>query len=186
VTLSWENLYAINRKLIDPKADRYFFVRDPRKLTVRNIPEKMVAQLSLHPDDEARGFRRFEIEPQNGAVEFWVTTQDADMLRRGKVVRLMGLFNLKVDSAKAGAVTASFLSKEHEEAKKLGAPLIHWLPAKTGIPCEAVMPDATVARGIAEDTCRKLKPDDVVQFERFGFVRVDNIDWKLSVYYTHR
>jgi glutamyl-tRNA synthetase len=187
VTLSWDNLYAINRKLIDPKADRYFFVRDPRKLTVRNIPEKsMVAQLSLHPDNETRGFRRFEIKPQDGAVEFWVTAQDADLLKREKIVRLMGLLNLKVEGVKAGAVTASFHSKGHEEARKLGAPLIHWLPAKTGIPCEVVMPDATVARGIAEDACRKLKPDDIVQFERFGFVRVDSVDWKLSVYYTHR
>jgi glutamyl-tRNA synthetase len=186
VTLSWDNLYAINRKLIDPKADRYFFVRDPRKLTVRDVPEKMVAQLALHPDNEARGFRWFEIEPQNGIAEFWVAAQDAALLKRGKIVRLMGLFNLKFESVKTGAATAGFHSKGHEEAKKLGAPLIHWLPAKTGIPCEVTMPDATVARGIAENTCRNLKPDDIVQFERFGFVRVDSIDWKLSVYYTHR
>jgi glutamyl-tRNA synthetase len=48
------------------------------------------------------------------------------------------------------------------------------------------MPDATIVRGIAEDACRKLKPDDILQFERFGFVRVDSVDWKLSVFYTHR
>jgi glutamyl-tRNA synthetase len=48
------------------------------------------------------------------------------------------------------------------------------------------MPDATVVRGIAEDTCRKLKPDDIIQFERFGFVRIDSTEWKLGAYYAHR
>jgi glutamyl-tRNA synthetase len=83
-------------------------------------------------------------------------------------------------------IEAVFHSKSHEEAKKLGAPLIQWVPAETGIPCEVVMPDATTARGIAEDTCRQLKSNDIIQFERFGFVRIDNIDWKLSTYFAHR
>ena len=37
VTLSWENLYAYNRKVIDAKADRYFFVEKPIELTVKNV-----------------------------------------------------------------------------------------------------------------------------------------------------
>jgi glutamyl-tRNA synthetase len=98
----------------------------------------------------------------------------------------MGLLNLQITNAKKGIIEAKFHSKGHEEARKLGAPLIHWLPAGTGIPCEVVMPDATVVRGIAEDNCRKLKPDDVIQFERFGFVRIDSAEWKLAAYYAHR
>jgi len=186
VTLSWENLYAINRKLLDPTANRYFFVRDPRKLKVTKIPETMTAQLALHPDNPKLGSRELKVEPQRGTADFWITTQDANLLKKGEVVRLMGLFNTRIEDAKAGIVAASFLSKSHEEARKLGAPLIHWLPAGTGIPCEVVMSDATVARGIAEDRCRELKPDNVVQFERFGFVRVDSINWKMTAYYAHR
>ena len=186
VTLSWENLYAINRKLLDPTANRYFFVRDPRKLKVTKIPETMTAQLALHPDNPKLGSRELKVEPQRGTADFWITTQDANLLKKGEVVRLMGLFNTRIEDAKAGIVAASFLSKSHEEARKLGAPLIHWLPAGTGIPCEVVMSDATVARGIAEDRCRELKPDNVVQFERFGFVRVDSINWKITAYYAHR
>jgi len=186
VTLSWENLHAINRKLLDPMANRYFFVRDPRKLKVTKIPETTVAQLPLHPDNAKRGFREFRIEPQRGASEFWIATQDVNLLKNGQIVRLMGLFNTRIKDVEKGVVEASFHSKGHEEARKLGAPLIHWLPAGTGIPCEVVMPDATIARGIAEDTCRKLKADDVVQFERFGFARIDSINWKLTACYAHR
>jgi len=186
VTLSWENLYAINRKIIDPIANRYFFVRDPRKLTVKNLSKAITARLALHPDDKKRGFREFKIEPRKGEAEFWISTQDATLLKKGKITRLMGLFNIQIKNVERGVIEAGFHSKGHEEAKKLGAPLIHWLPAGTGIPCEVVMPDATTARGIAEDTCKQLIPNDVIQFERFGFVRIGSIDWKLSAYFAHR
>jgi glutamyl-tRNA synthetase len=186
VTLSWDNLYAINRKIIDPIANRYFFVRDPRKLTVRNLSEPIAAQLPLHPDDSKRGFRYFKIEPQEGEADFWISTQDATLLKKGKVIRLMGLFNIQTGNTQKGVIEADFYSKSHEEAKRLKAPLIHWLPAGTGIPSEVVMPDATIARGIAEDTCRQLRPDAIIQFERFGFVRVDSANWKLMAYFAHR
>jgi hypothetical protein len=39
---------------------------------------------------------------------------------------------------------------------------------------------------VAESVCKKLKSDTVIQFERFGFVRVDKNDGKLTVYYAHK
>ncbi len=186
VTLSWENLYAINRKILDPIANRYFFVRDPRKLTVKNLSEKMKAEIPLHPDDQKRGFREFKIVPQKGKGEFWISTQDATLLKKGKIIRLMGLFNITIKTVQKGVIEAAFHSKSHEEARKLGAPLIHWIPAETGIPCEVVMSDSTVARGIAEDSCKQLKQDDIIQFERFGFVRIESVDWKLIACFAHR
>jgi glutamyl-tRNA synthetase len=48
------------------------------------------------------------------------------------------------------------------------------------------MPDATVMEGVAESACRRLKPDDIVQFERFGFVRIDQIDSKLTAYFAQK
>ena len=56
-------------------------------------------------------------------------------------------------------IEAVFHSRSYEEAKRLGAPLIHWIPIDTGIPCEVVMPDASVARGVAEDACKELRPN---------------------------
>jgi len=186
VTLSWENLYAINRKIIDPVANRYFFVRDPRKIVVKGVERALTAKLALHPTHPERGVRVFRIKPEKGEAVFWVSSQDMNLARKGKTVRFMGLFNVRIENAETGVVEASFHSKSIEEARRIGASLIHWIPTETGIPCEVVMPDATVARGVAEDACRKLKPDDMVQFERFGFVRVDSVDWKLSVFFAHR
>jgi glutamyl-tRNA synthetase len=186
VTLSWDNLYAINRKLIDPVANRYFFVAEPRKVMVGNVSKGLIAKLALHPDYAERGSRIVQIKPIDGEAAFWVSGQDAGLLKKGAIIRLMGLFNILVESVDKGVVEAFYHSKGHEEAKKLNAPLIHWVPAETGIPCEVVMPDASVRRGIAEEACRNLKSNDIVQFERFGFVRVDKVDSILTCYFSHR
>jgi glutamyl-tRNA synthetase len=186
VTLSWDNLYAINRKLIDSAANRYFFVAEPRKIVVGNVSKRLTAKLGLHPDHAERGFRTVQVKPVNGEAAFWVSGQDIGLLKKGAVIRLMGLFNVQVESVDKGIVEAFYHSKGHEEAKKLGAPLIHWIPAETGIPCEVMMLDASVRRGIAEEACRKLKANDIIQFERFGFARVDKVDAILTCCFAHR
>ena len=98
----------------------------------------------------------------------------------------MGLFNFQVEKVEKSLIQATFHSESYEEAKRLGAPLIHWVPVDTGISCEVMMPDASVSRGIAEDACRGLRPNEIIQFERFGFVRVDDVNKKLIVYFCHR
>jgi len=186
VVLSWENLYAYNRKIIDPSANRYFFVHNPRKLTVKNIPTAFTAHVPLHPDHPERGFRSFEIKPEEGKASFLVSNNDAGIMRRGRKIRFMELFNFQVEKVEKDLIEGVFHSKSYEEAKKLGAPLIHWLPVDGGIPCEVVMPDASIADGVAEDACRRLRVGEIIQFERFGFVRVDNLDSRLTAYFAHR
>ncbi len=186
VVLSWKNLYAHNRKIIDPVANRYFFVHDPIKLNVDDTPYRISVHIPLHPDQPGRGFRPIEIEPKEGKASLWVSSDDLKLFEKGKKIRLMELLNLKVQRVGKKLIEATFHSRSYEEAKKLGAPLIHWIPVDTGIPCEVVMPDASVAKGVAEDNCKELRPNEIVQFERFGFVRVDGLDEKLTVYFTHR
>ena len=186
VVLSWKNLYAYNRKIIDPVANRYFFVRNPRKLTVKNISHAFTAQVPLHPDHPERGFRSFKIKPEKGEASFLVSSDDASNLKTGRKIRFIGLFNFQVEKVEKNSIQAIFHSESYEEAKKLGAPLIHWIPIDSSIPCEVVMPDASTAMGIAEETCRGLSPNEIIQFERFGFVRVDEVNKKLTVYFCHR
>jgi glutamyl-tRNA synthetase len=188
VVLSWENLYAYNRKILDPKADRYFFVHNPIQLTVKNIPEVFTAKLRLHPDHPERGFREYTIKlkGEDNSVALWFSRTDIEALKVGKVIRLMGLFNIKIERVASYSAEASFISEPYEEARRAGAPLIHWVLIGADLPCQVVMPDATIAEGIAESACKGLKPNDMVQFERFGFVRIDQINAKLTAYYAHR
>ena len=186
VVLSWKNLYAHNRKIIDPIANRYFFVSNAMKLSVENVPQTFSVRIPLHPDQPKRGFRHFKIEPQEGKTALWVSSDDLKLFKKGQKIRLMELFNFQVQKVRRQLVEAVFHSRSYEEARGLGAPLIHWIPVDTGIPCEVVMPDASVVEGFAEDACRRLHPNEIVQFERFGFIRVDALVEKLTVYFAHR
>lgn len=188
VVLSWENLYAYNRKILDPKVNRYFFVQNPIQLSVKGIPRIFTARIRLHPEYAERGFREYIIKPAGGenTVLFWISETDAEALFVGKVIRLMELFNIKIEKNEKYSAEASFISESYQEARKAEAQLIHWVPVGADIPCGVIMPNATTGDGIAEDACKKLKPNDMVQFERFGFVRIDKVNGKLTAYYAHK
>jgi len=195
VTLSWENLYSYNRKLLDPQTDRYFFVQKPVKLRVKSVPRVFHVKLPLHPEKPERGFREYTVMPKGdeNSADFWITENDAENI--GGMVRLIECFNIEFSSqqiviARLGggitAIEASFSSEPYEDAKEAKARLIHWIVKDEAVPCEVVMPDASVNEGVAESACKKLKPDTVIQFERFGFVRVDEVAEKLTAYYAHK
>jgi glutamyl-tRNA synthetase len=187
-TLSWENLYSYNRKILDPQCDRYFFVAEPTKLKVKNIPKAFTVKLPLHPEKPERGYREYTITPigEDESATFWMTKKDAANMENGKVVRLMELFNVKIEAATANSVEAVFLSESYEDVRKTKAQLIQWIPVGEEYPCSVVLQDASVVDGFAESACKKLKPDAVIQFERFGFVRADSVTEKLTVYYAHK
>ena len=97
----------------------------------------------------------------------------------GQVIKCMHYIYfllLRIFAVQTGVIEVVFHIKLHEETKKPGAPLIQWIPTETGNPCEVIMPDATMARGVGEETCRRLKLNDIIQFERFGFVRAESED----------
>ncbi len=49
VTLSWENLFSYNRKILDAASNRYFFVADPVELKVLERAENLPSQTSPAP-----------------------------------------------------------------------------------------------------------------------------------------
>ncbi|MDH7564610.1 MAG: glutamate--tRNA ligase [Candidatus Bathyarchaeota archaeon] len=188
VTLSWENLNAYNRKLLDPTSDRYFFVQEPIELTVKDIPRKFTVSLRLHPQHPERGSREYMIAPEGkaGLARFWVARRDVDASKINTTIRLMELFNINIKKANVYSAEASFTSESYEDARKTKAQLIHWVPIGEDVPCNIVMPDATVVEGIAEKACLRLKPGDIIQFERFGFVRIDRGNGKIVAYYSQK
>lgn len=186
ITLSWDNLYAYNRKIIDPIADRYFFVWNPIKLMVKNVGREFTASVPLHPDYPDRGKRIFHIKPRNNMASFLISGRDAEQLKIGSIVRLMELFNIRIDAFEKDYIAASFHSEPYSEAKKVGAPLIHWLPEGEGLPCDVIMPDYSIISGLVESSFSLVSPDKIVQFERFGFVRVDKVNEKIIVFFAHK
>ena len=188
VTLSWENLFSHNRKILDTISNRYFFVAQPFEFKVTGLPKTFQPKLPLHPEQPERGFREYTITPGgvDKAASFWVSKKDTDSMEPEKTFRLMELFNVKIDAKTESSVTATFASESYEDVRKIKVQLIQWIPKGTEFPSQIVMPDASVTEGYAEADCKKLKPDATIQFERFGFVRINEVGEKLIAYYAHK
>jgi len=188
VTLSWENMYSYNREILDAASTRYLFVPEPVELKVLQVPKTFHAKLPLHPEKPERGFREYMMTPKDGekAVNFWVSRKDAEAMEAEQIVRLMELFNIKIENKKNSSVTATFSSESYEDVRKIKVQLIQWIPKGKEFPCQVVMPNASVTEGFAESACKKLKPDAIIQFERFGFTRINEVNQKLIAYYAHK
>jgi Glutamyl- and glutaminyl-tRNA synthetases len=61
ISISMKNIYAENRKIIDPKVNRYFFVCDPIELEVKGVEER-TARVPLHPNFPERGVRELKVK----------------------------------------------------------------------------------------------------------------------------
>jgi glutamyl-tRNA synthetase len=188
VTLSWETLNAYNRKILDSTSIRYFFVAQPTELKVIGIPKTFVAKLPLHPEQPEKGYREYTVTPsgKEKAISLWISKSDAETMQLEQTIRLMELCNIKIEAKPSSSVTASFLSESYEDVRKIKAQLIQWIPKNSEYPTQVIQQDASVTEGFAELACKKLKPDDIIQFERYGFVRVNEVGEKLTVYYAQK
>ena len=155
ITIPIDSLYAINRKLIDKEANRYFFVSEPKKIKIEGVKEKSVVEMPLHPDEPSRGARKL-----HAGNEFFVS----DKLEKNTFYRLMHLFNFKNEK---------FVSKDVD--MKLNAKMIHWLPADDkNVNVKVLMEDGAWVAGLGEPDLKKISKKEIVQFERFGFVILDD------------
>lgn len=174
--IDWTMIAAISRKLLDKKAHRYFFLQNPVEIEVEGAPE-LAVELNLHPDN-MKGGRRFKTTDK-----FLIDYDDAESFEDGKVQRMMDCLNFVKEKD-----VFRFVSTDLKDFKKNGQQIIHWLPNdKRVVDVEIFMPDATWLKGKAESGVKDLKVNDVIQFERFGFCRVDEIKGKkIKFWYTHK
>ncbi len=186
-TISWENIYALNRKIIDPTANRYFFVKEPVLLKVDNVKESIDVRLPLHPEDPQRGFREISITPTDGAAYLLLSRDDLKYISLEKVIRLIELFNIRIRKVEDQCIAAEYHSSSIEDAKEVNAPLLQWVKADENINGEIVMPDANLQEGKCELDVVKGSVGDVIQLVRVGFARIDAIsDSKVDLYFTHQ
>ena len=188
VTLSWENLYSYNRKILDATSNRYFFVAQPTELKVNGVPKAFQAKLPLHSEHLERGFRKYSIVPEGEykSVSLWISQKDAQAMEPEQAIRLMELFNIKILEKSDSCIIAVYTSESYEDVRKIKVKLIQWIPKGTEYPAKVINQDASVTEGFAESDCKKLKPDVIIQFERFGFVHVTEVGEKLVVYYSQK
>jgi glutamyl-tRNA synthetase len=178
VALSMETIYAENRKILDPKVSRYFFVEDPVNLSIKGAPETLVKN-PLHPSYKERGAREYTLTPDaSGNIGIFISKKDAQELLDGETIRLMNLFNVKIRKD-AGGMSADYVPGKILDVKK-----VQWVSEH--LEAELLTPEGTL-KGYCEKAAASVNAGDVIQFERVGFARLDAKDEKrLVFYFGHR
>lgn len=178
VRFDWSNLYAENRKIIEEKANRYFFVPEPEEIWVKDVPEDAdVIRVPLHPDYPQRGYRDIEVKKSDDTTKLFVSKKDIASVAKGDIIRLKNFCNIKVEETRP-------LMARYMAEKDLKVPIFQWLPEDV-LGCEVISPEKKTA-GFCEKDCRHLDHGDIIQFERFGFCRVSRVEPSgLLCYYAH-
>ncbi|MEW6329171.1 MAG: glutamate--tRNA ligase [Candidatus Micrarchaeota archaeon] len=171
---TWDALLSENRKILDPVSERYYFVPSPLKLKVKNAP-KMSAHLRKHPTADL-GERVMEV-----GNTFYIPKSDAQALARGEVFRLKDLYNVKF-LREGEQLEGEYAGGELKEGKKL-----QWVSEENYLECEVLVPgdvlvddrfnetSLRIDEGYCERACGSLGVGAIIQFERYGFCR---LDWK--------
>ena len=179
-TFDWSLLFAVNRKLLDPISRRLFFVPDPVRVKVRGAPARTVS-IPFHPTQEKFGKRKISVAADPNVL---IPSTDLSSMNEGDLFRMMDLYNVRLVSKGERAVEAEFAGDElRYDLKK-----VQWVPddaQKVAVevlePSELYNEDGSlnpkslvVRKGFAEASFAALQVGDIVQFPRYGFVRVDS------------
>lgn len=172
---SLDMLFTFNRRIIDKSAKRFFFVPNPVKLVVQDAAAEKV-KLAFHPSNDL-GYREIQT---NGT--FFIDKADIVSLDVGDTFRLKELYSVEIIDKESELVTCRMHSKEHIPGEKI----IQWVteqnvPIKVTKVGNLLNEDGTFNEkslteisGIAENMAKDIKEGQIIQFERFGFCRMDD------------
>jgi glutamyl-tRNA synthetase len=175
-TISFENIAAINRKKLDPIAKRLMFVSEWEEYVIE-IPEPITAKIPLIPS-KPELYRTINVNPGDKVL---IEAKDAQ-----DIIRLMDLCNVVVDKNNHKLI---FHSKTLDDAKKISAKIVQWVKDEEKVSVKVVKAEGEKIKtinGYGEKMIKELNVDEVVQFFRFGFVRIDRKDDRgVTVIFSH-
>jgi len=167
VELAMSSIYASNRELIDDGTDRAFFVRDDPDHGGGAVQRQVVGgpdagEPPVHPDHAEWGTRTIPVADG-------VLVESADLPGHGERVWLKGY-----GCVRHTRDAFEYAGEDIEVVREGDVPVVHWAPANSVSTRMRTM-DGDVT-GYAEPGVRSYGHDDMLQFERVGFVRVDAVD----------
>jgi glutamyl-tRNA synthetase len=171
VEFSWETFFSLNKDLIDPIAKRYFFVAEPVALQIEGV-DHLEGKAPLHPSDKSLGFRTYSLQKP---IKVSISKADSSPSMK---VRLKDLCNIDVEGGKAKYAGNDIA------AIKQGYKIIHWTPIDSP-PMTVLMPDGIKVCGMGEKGLLGEK-GNVVQLERFGFVKIESVGKEIFAVFAQR
>ncbi|WP_455392675.1 glutamate--tRNA ligase [[Eubacterium] cellulosolvens] len=190
ITFSWETLYALNKEIIDPIANRYFFVWEPIRLNIIGVSE-LTSHAPLHPDDPSRGFRELILSAAGGlddeepCISVYITRSDLANQQPGTKARLKDLCNIELTTIDLDHESyAEYIGNDLEILKE-GAKIYHWVPFADNYSAEIYNTDGTLMTGYCETPVADAL-EKMVQFERFGFVQLGDTTQPITGWFAHK
>ncbi len=185
-SVTFSQVEAINRKLLDPITKRYYFTAHPLSLIVENAPLKTIT-LQLHPTHNL-GTRQLKTSSQ-----FYISKTDAQTLQKGETLRLKDLYNITILEKTSKHITAKYIGDTRiPDTKKIQWVTSDHIPMNVFIPHslfknDEYNPDSLEkVPGYAESNLDEIKDGEIIQFERFGFVRIEKQANTIAGYFTHK
>ena len=173
VDLAMSTIYANNRDRVDDEANRYFLVRDGQRVAVVGDDKPAAGHPPVHPNHEDRGTREIPVDDA-------VLVESDDLPDEGDRIWLKGYGCVRYEND-AFVATGDDISAVRDD----GVDVIHWVPTESTVSVTMRTPDGDVT-GRAEPAFGDTSVDEIIQFERIGFVRVDSHDDDSAVvYYAH-
>ncbi len=186
-TVPFSLVEAENRKIIDPVAKRFFFVFQPVKLVVKDASSQKVC-IPFHPVDKTMGNRI--VQTTN---TFFISKSDVDQLTEGDVFRLKDLYNVRVEKIQSTMIVGSFAGKDLiADSLKIQWTPDHNVPVTVFIPGLLYTGDEFNSNslqkisGVGEPAIKQIDQGEIVQFERFGFVRLEKENDNIIGFFTHK
>lgn len=181
-TLSWDNIAALNRSVIDSATRRVMAVFDPIKLVIESYEGPKKTSLPYHPDNEGLGMREIEVSLENDKPVVYISKKDLENLTtKGKAlrVRLMGLCNVEIIATEGHTkAVARYLGSSVEQAKQERMRIIQWVPVTTPVTVRVKVPEGLeliVDEGVAEPSLTQTSPGERYQFVRYGFIKIQSV-----------
>jgi glutamyl-tRNA synthetase len=185
ISFSVDWLYAKNRELIDKVSHRYFYVENPVKVIIANVPDTSVrAEPLLLPSDPQKGTRIITSSVESGILEVYLALQDASNVKTDEIVRLKDLMNITVSKINLDIkeIHATFHSYELNR----NFSILHWVPEENKVEVSILQPNGEVSEGFGESNLADIKMEKTIQFERYGFVNPIRFkQQELFCYFTH-
>ncbi|MEM0026366.1 MAG: glutamate--tRNA ligase [Ignisphaera sp.] len=182
--ISWVNLAAINRKNVDPIAKRIFIVCNPVKVVIEGVKTPREIEIPYHPTKDLGKRKLLLTRP-----EVYISLKDLENVNQGAVIRLMELFNIVIERNAEDNVIARYHSSSLDDAKKLGAPIIQWIPCNDTAKAELLRVEGMKIRKehcVGESSLKMLREGEIIQMVRLGFGKIEKISKaKISIIYSH-
>ncbi len=183
--IDWSILLGINRRLVDPLANRYYCVTQPMLVNIDDT-KSFTAEIPYHPDFKDRGSRKVLIQNQ-----VFIDGIDAEQLKIGDIFRLKHAFNLRVEKKTPKMIKCVYAGDALDQAPMK----IQWVTLEN-VPVQIFVPDVLFIKeeynteslqildGLGELALKEVMTGTIIQLERKGFGFVERNGEKVNINLT--